>query len=48
MSDNLCTLTKSVRKSEVVLFGTCLNARGLIQFKLIKEAKHFTLAQIAD
>lgn len=48
MSYTLFMLSKNVWKRHVALFGTCLNARGLIQSKSTQGDKHFTLVQLAD
>lgn len=41
-------LSKVVRKGEVALCGTCMDARGLRDDELIEGAKRSTLAQLAD
>ena len=48
MSDNPYTLSKIVRKSDIALCGTCMDARGLEEFELIEGAKRSTLAQLDD
>ncbi len=41
-------LGKVLRKGEVGLCGTCMDARGLAESDLIEGAKRSTLAQLAD
>ena len=41
-------LGKVVRKGEVGLCGTCMDARGLRDEELIEGAKRSTLSQLAD
>jgi uncharacterized protein involved in oxidation of intracellular sulfur len=41
-------LGKIVRKGEVALCGTCMDARGVIESELIEGAKRSTLAQLGD
>ncbi len=41
-------LGKVLRKGEVALCGTCMDARGLRDDELIEGAQHGTLAQLAD
>ncbi len=41
-------LGKVLRKGEVGLCGTCMDARGLTESDLIEGAKRSTLAQLAD
>jgi uncharacterized protein involved in oxidation of intracellular sulfur len=41
-------LGKVIRKGEVALCGTCMDARGLSESELIEGAKRSTLAQLAD
>jgi uncharacterized protein involved in oxidation of intracellular sulfur len=41
-------LGKVMRKGEVVLCGTCMDARGLRDEELIDGARRGTLAQLAD
>ncbi len=41
-------LGKVVRKGEVALCGTCMDARGLKDDELIEGARRSTLAQLAD
>lgn len=41
-------LGKIIRKGEVGLCGTCMDARGLTEAELIEGAKRSTLAQLAD
>ena len=41
-------LGKIVRKGEVALCGTCMDARGVLESELIEGAKRSTLAQLAD
>ena len=41
-------LGKVLRKSEVALCSTCMEARGLTDAELIAGAKRGTLAQLAD
>ena len=41
-------LSKVIRKGEVGLCGTCMDARGLTEAELIEGAKRSTLAQLAD
>lgn len=41
-------LSKVLRKGEVVLCGTCMDARGLRDEELIDGAQRGTLAQLAD
>ena len=48
MSFTLFMLSKIVRKGDVALCGTCMNACGFGESELIKDAKRSTLAQLAD
>ncbi len=41
-------LGKVLRKGEVALCGTCMDARGLRDEELIEGAQHGTLVQLAD
>jgi uncharacterized protein involved in oxidation of intracellular sulfur len=41
-------LGKVVRKGEVALCGTCMDARGLREEELIEGSKRGTLAQLAE
>jgi uncharacterized protein involved in oxidation of intracellular sulfur len=41
-------LGKVLRKGEVGLCGTCMDARGLTESELIEGARRSTLAQLAD
>lgn len=41
-------LGKILRKGEVALCGTCMDARGMSESELIEGAKRSTLAQLAD
>lgn len=41
-------LGKLVRKGEVALCGTCMDARGLRDEELVEGAKRGTLAQLTD
>jgi uncharacterized protein involved in oxidation of intracellular sulfur len=41
-------LGKVLRKGEVGLCGTCMDARGLTEAEVIEGAKRSTLAQLAD
>jgi uncharacterized protein involved in oxidation of intracellular sulfur len=41
-------LGKVIRKGEVALCGTCMDARNLSESELIEGAKRSTLAQLAD
>lgn len=41
-------LGKVVRKGEVALCGTCMDARGLREDELIEGSKRGTLAQLAE
>jgi len=41
-------LGKVLRKGEVALCGTCMDARGLAQADVIEGAQRSTLAQLAD
>lgn len=41
-------LGKVIRKGEVALCGTCMDARGLTQAEVIEGAQRSTLAQLAD
>ncbi len=41
-------LGKVLRKGEVGLCGTCMDARGLTEAEMIEGAKRSTLAQLAD
>lgn len=41
-------LSKVIRKGEVSLSGTCMDARGLAESEVIEGAKRSTLAQLAD
>lgn len=41
-------LGKVLRKGEVALCGTCMDARGLTQAEMIDGAVRSTLAQLAD
>lgn len=41
-------LSKVIRKGQVALCGTCMDARGLLEDELIEGATKSTLAQLAD
>lgn len=41
-------LGKVLRKGDVALCGTCMDARGLAESELIEGARRSTLAQLAD
>jgi len=41
-------LGKVLRKGEVALCGTCMDARGMAEPEIIEGAKRSTLAQLAD
>ena len=41
-------LGKVLRKGEVGLCGTCMDARGMAEGEMIEGAKRSTLAQLAD
>jgi uncharacterized protein involved in oxidation of intracellular sulfur len=41
-------LGKVLRKGEVALCGTCMDARGLAQAEMVEGALRSTLAQLAD
>lgn len=41
-------LGKVLRKGEVALCGTCMDARGLREEELVEGARRSTLAQLAD
>ncbi len=41
-------LGKVIRKGEVALCGTCMNARGLAENELMEGAKRSTLAELAE
>jgi uncharacterized protein involved in oxidation of intracellular sulfur len=41
-------LGKVLRKGEVALCGTCMDARGLREEEVVEGAKRGTLAQLAD
>jgi len=41
-------LGKVLRKGEVALCGTCMDARGMTEPEIIEGAKRSTLAQLAD
>lgn len=41
-------LAKVLRKGEVALCGTCMDARGLRDDELVEGARRSTLAQLAD
>lgn len=41
-------LNKIVRKGEVALCGTCMDARGMSEAELLEGTKRSTLAQLAD
>jgi len=41
-------LGKVLRKGEVALCGTCMDARGMAQADMIEGAQRSTLAQLAD
>jgi uncharacterized protein involved in oxidation of intracellular sulfur len=41
-------LSKLVRKGDVALCGTCMDARGLAESELIEGARRSTMAQLAD
>lgn len=41
-------LGKILRKGEVALCGTCMDARGMAEAEMIEGAKRSTLAQLAD
>jgi uncharacterized protein involved in oxidation of intracellular sulfur len=48
MSYTLFMLFKNVRKRDVALCGNCRDALGLAESDLIKGAKRYILAQLAD
>lgn len=41
-------LSKVIRKGDVALCGTCMDARGVNESELIEGAKRSTLAQLAE
>jgi len=41
-------LGKALRKGEVALCGTCMDARGLVEADLVEGAKRGTMAQLAE
>ena len=41
-------LNKVIRKGEVALCGTCMDARGMSDAEMIEGASHSTLAQLAN
>jgi uncharacterized protein involved in oxidation of intracellular sulfur len=41
-------LGKVLRKGEVALCGTCMDARGMTESDMVEGAKRSTLAQLAD
>lgn len=41
-------LNKVIRKGEVGLCGTCMDARGMTEVEMVDGAKHSTLAQLAE
>lgn len=41
-------LGKVLRKGEVALCGTCMDARGMAEAELVEGAKRGTLAQLAE
>jgi len=41
-------LGKILRKGEIALCGTCMDARGMKESEMIEGAKRSTLAQLAD
>ncbi|MBA2350976.1 MAG: DsrE family protein [Burkholderiales bacterium] len=41
-------LDKVLRKGEVALCGTCMDARGMAESEMMEGAKRSTLAQLAD
>ena len=41
-------LNKVIRKGEVGLCGTCMDARGMSEVEMVDGAKHSTLAQLAE
>lgn len=41
-------LTKVIRKGEVALCGTCMDARGFAESDMLEGASRSTLAQLAD
>lgn len=41
-------LAKIIRKGEVALCGTCMDARGLAESEVVTGAKRSNLAQLAD
>lgn len=41
-------LGKVLRKGEVVLCGTCMDARGMTEADILEGTKRSTLAQLAD
>ena len=41
-------LGKVLRKGEVALCGTCMDARGITEAEVVEGARRSTLAQLAD
>ena len=41
-------LGKVLRKGELALCGTCMDARGLLEAEMIEGARRSTLAELAD
>ena len=41
-------LDKVLRKGDVALCGSCMDARGMAESEMIEGAKRSTLAQLAD
>lgn len=41
-------LGKVLRKGEIALCGTCMDARGMAESEMIEGARRSTLAQLAD
>ena len=39
---------RALRKGDVVLCGTCMDARGLREDEVVEGARRSTLAQLAD
>jgi len=41
-------LKSVIRKGEVLLCGTCMDARGLTDDEILEEAKRSTMPELAD
>ena len=41
-------LGKVIRKGEVALCGTCMDARGIVETEILEGAKRSTMAELAE